>query len=450
MENYIPSKRPVKSPLSLNEKTIVLNVFEALRIQNSTSSVESVVQSCSQMTGIGKTTIYKLMKDKKQGNITPSKPKSGRRKLEVDELTKQGIRRKAHLLYLNKEIPTLDKLLTKIKEDPEMQHIKRDKLWKILKELNFHWEKLNRKSILIERDEIVKWRRQYLRSIRQARESGQNIFYLDETWLNEGHTVQKMWYDKNIETPRQAFLEGLSTGLRPPTGKGKRLIITHIGSENGFVPGGLLAFQSKKTGDYHEDMNADVFEEWFEQVLDLIPTGSLIVMDNASYHSRLLEKLPTTSWRKDDIKQWLTSKNIPFDDDMVKKELLIITSEHKKRYVKYAVDEMAKLRGISVLRLPPYHCELNPIELVWAQVKGEVARKNTSYKLQDVEKHMRKAMENVTSDNWKNCVKHTMKEEEKMWKLDSIIENTIEPIIISTATDTSSDESSDDCQLNFV
>ncbi|KAJ8911297.1 hypothetical protein NQ315_003288 [Exocentrus adspersus] len=47
-------------------------------------------------------------------------------------------------------------------------------------------------------------------------------------------------------------------------------------------------------------------------------------------------------------------------------------------------DEMAASRQITVLRLPPYHCELNPIELVWAQVKGDVARNNTSFKLSDV------------------------------------------------------------------
>ena len=36
---------------------------------------------------------------------------------------------------------------------------------------------------------------------------------------------------------------------------------------------------------------------------------------------------------------------------------------------KYTVDEMVKAAGHEVLRLPPYHCELNPIELAWSQVK---------------------------------------------------------------------------------
>jgi transposase len=34
-----------------------------------------------------------------------------------------------------------------------------------------------------------------------------------------------------------------------------------------------------------------------------------------------------------------------------------------------------------LLRLPPYHPDLNPIELIWASVKEYVARKNVSFRL---------------------------------------------------------------------
>ena len=37
-------------------------------------------------------------------------------------------------------------------------------------------------------------------------------------------------------------------------------------------------------------------------------------------------------------------------------------------------------KKITILRLPPYHPELNAIEFAWAKFKGEVARKNGSYK----------------------------------------------------------------------
>jgi predicted O-methyltransferase YrrM len=70
-------------------------------------------------------------------------------------------------------------------------------------------------------------------------------------------------------------------------------------------------------------MDSKRFEKWFQdQLLPNIRPGSVIVMDNAAYHSRKSELLPTTAWRKEDIKQWLLAKNMPFPDDSLKCELL--------------------------------------------------------------------------------------------------------------------------------
>ncbi|XP_057657899.1 uncharacterized protein LOC130894889 [Diorhabda carinulata] len=151
-------------------------------------------------------------------------------------------------------------------------------------------EKQRETSYLKYSEEIMCWRKSYLWTIKKLQEEGKSIFYLDETWVNEGHT-----------------------GLRAPSGKGRRLIVTHIGSDRGFV---MVAYcyLNEKSGDYHEDMNADVFEEHIIQLLDLIPAGSVIVLDNASYHSRQVENLSTTSWRKQDIINWLIQKNITFNN----------------------------------------------------------------------------------------------------------------------------------------
>ena len=60
----------------------------------------------------------------------------------------------------------------------------------------------------------------------------------------------------------------------------------------GFISNGLLVFQSKKTGDYNEKMNSARFEKWFsEQLLPIIVPNSVIIMDNASYHSVKAEKV---------------------------------------------------------------------------------------------------------------------------------------------------------------
>lgn len=75
---------------------------------------------------------------------------------------------------------------------------------------------------------------------------------------------------------RDALLGGLSTGAPNPTGKGKRLIVVHIRSEEGFVDGGLLTFESKKgSDDYHEEMNGDVFFEWLKGVIPLLKKTQL-------------------------------------------------------------------------------------------------------------------------------------------------------------------------------
>lgn len=146
-------------------------------------------------------------------------------------------------------------------------------------------------------------------------------------------------------------------------------------------------------------MNAETFEKWFASILPRVEPGSVIVMNNAPYHSRRLEQQPTTAWRKGQIIDWLRRKGIDHNDHMLKIELLNIARQHKSEHVKHVVDEMARQYNVEVLRLPPYHCELNPIELIWAQVKGEVSRRNTTFKLSEVRTLFDEAIRNVSAHN---------------------------------------------------
>lgn len=75
-------------------------------------------------------------------------------------------------------------------------------------------------------------------------------------------------------------------------------------------------------------MNRENFLKWFEyQLLQKLQNPSLIVLDNAPYHSMLMNKSPTNTWTKGAIQDWLTNQNIPFPKTMFKTELLHIVSQ---------------------------------------------------------------------------------------------------------------------------
>ena len=263
-----------------------------------------------------------------------------------------------HDFYREKKYPTLDSLLLAVKEKGLFGG-ECATLWRILCKMGFKHKKVNDKRYIYEQPSIIYQRHAYLRRMRVNRRERRPIVYLDETWANARDGKEKMWVE---DDPRVSG--GTKGGIRKPSGKGSRLIILHAGGESGWVDGAALVFQSKKaTGDYHDKMTAQHFEEWFHDALmPNIQPNSLIVMDNAPYHSRRLEPVPTMSSRKQVMQDWLTSHRICFPECALKQELynLIRSSNFKP---KYAVDEMARAAGHEVVRLPPYHCELNPIEL---------------------------------------------------------------------------------------
>ncbi|XP_040072865.1 uncharacterized protein LOC120844916 [Ixodes scapularis] len=153
-------------------------------------------------------------------------------------------------------------------------------------------------------------------------------------------------------------------------------------------------------------------------LLDHIKPNSVIVIDNAPYHSRKAEAVPTTATKKGEIQQWLCSKNLDWTATIKKEGFLSIVATVKNRYTKYKVDVMATDAKHTVLRLPPYHCELNSIELIWARVKQEVASKNITFKPNDAERLLREAVDNATAAYWHECVEHVKTMEAKFGECD--------------------------------
>ena len=108
-----------------------------------------------------------------------------------------------------------------------------------------------------------------------------------------------------------------------------------------------------------------------EQLIPALPEKSLVILDNASYHSLQKEgSKPTTSnSKKSEMKGWLNKNCINFNEKHKKPELHELVKMKKGPPV-YKIDEILKSKGHEVLRLPPYHCEFNPIELIWKEFES--------------------------------------------------------------------------------
>lgn len=186
-----------------------------------------------------------------------------------------------------------------------------------------------------------------------------------------------------------------------------RFIILHAGGQDGFIDGSSLIFKSKtNSGDYHGEMNSENFENWLRNVLlPKLAEPSIIILDNASYHSRLLEKWPVMSWKKDDMQRWLKAKAIPFDPASTKASLWKSILQVPKTKKSFVVDNAIMEAGHQVLRLPPYHCQFNAIDMVWSQAKRYYDQLILNEK--DVLGTWQKALDNVSKDQWAHYVKHT-------------------------------------------
>ncbi|XP_060843069.1 uncharacterized protein LOC132923230 [Rhopalosiphum padi] len=357
---------------------------------------------------------------------------------ELDDFDNEVVRRVVHSFYDKGEFPTTAKILVELREKLNYRGSK-SSVKIILKQLNFKYKKCNDgRKFLMERSDIVAVRVKFLRKMNEFRRNGDTrpVVYLDETWVNQNHIRGRIWQnEENTE------------GLKVPAGKGSRLIICHAGSPSfGFIKESKLIFRcnSGNNKDYHSQMNATIFENWFSQMLLNLEQPSIIVMDNASYHSSLIENYPKSNSRKADVQQWLRDKNIDFSAVETLDELREKVKLSMPREKKYKLDELTYQIGHEVVRLPPYHCQYNPIELIWAQVKGRVAEKNSTFKIADVETIVHEEIDAVTPEDWAKCGEHCVKIQEEDFAKAGLRDEILEPIILTIYPDESSSSEDED------
>nr|XP_042912462.1 uncharacterized protein LOC122272631 [Parasteatoda tepidariorum] len=391
-------------------------------------------------TGVSLRTIKRIKKEDISNGLLSS-PGKHRKRPEyrnaiLDNFDLCVLRNIVNEFYADKKIPSLSRLLPEVKKRINFPW-ERGTLWKYLHIAGFQYKRCkNQRHILMERSNIVSWRFRFLREIRKFREEKRKIIYLDETWLDSNLYFNKCWTDEKV-------------GIIIKDSAGYRLIVVHAGSESGFIPNAGLIFRAgSASGDYHGQMNFENFEKWIiERLLPNIPPNSVIVMDNAAYHTKVLNPVPTKSSTKDKMCVWLEKKQIIHNKKMRKVELFELITANAPTEKQYCIDELLKEQGHDVLRLPPYHCDLNPIELIWADIKRYVRERNVAadMSLQRLQNLASEAIQDIGNERWKKHCTHIENIEKKYWKTDGIVEEVVENISFSidSDSDTESDFSRD-------
>jgi transposase len=284
----------------------------------------------------------------------------------------------------------------------------------------------------------------YLQEIENGNPNDYVFVFEDESYVHNTHAAE------------YSYVREGENNIGRKSSKGKRLVILHAitpegplceADENGKPVDDLkwrgdtphpttrtdgkftcetLWIAQSSSGDYHDNMNSEMFMKWVEE--KLIPTFErlfpgkklILICDNAAYHhkriigslgnlskKKLLEMmveyeveyidLPLTENRfeyanddSDEIEDRGDCLRIPFDPEQQKqtagqsKPLVANTQELKVAFVSYLKENRPDLleckvekalndRGYKVLWLPPYCPDLNPIEMFWAAGKNHTA-----------------------------------------------------------------------------
>ncbi|KAH6928324.1 hypothetical protein HPB50_014276 [Hyalomma asiaticum] len=362
--------------LNSDSRNMILHCYTLVSSTLRSGSVEDTSKFVADMLGVSVRTVFRVREEVKASHFLGGKLTTPSRKRPRNAEKRRRRAKFDSFHVVRTEIPTVEEITTEFSERIELQSLRRCTVRRLLAEIGFKHEKRSRNSLLIDRADITDWRDRYLRG----------------TWVTTGRTRSIVWTDTMVQKRGRLFARanGLTTGLKQPSGKGQRLIVTHIGSEDGFVDGCL------------EPARREIADDGLEEGRD---TG---VAHKQKHHLR-------------------------GEDD---KEAAALA------------DNTAVRAGCIVLRLPPYHCEFNPIELVWAKVINGIAADNRDFKLSMVDAILREKTKQVTAEDWRMSIQHVMDLEAK-FRLDTSGSKHIQPIIIQLDVD-DTEESDSDCELSGI
>lgn len=268
-----------------------------------------------------------------------------------------------------------------------------------------------KESIMVKRDEYV------LRMSEEYEKKERRIVYMDESYIHQNYCrYDDSLYDPNDEQDlitipnykgrRYCFIAAIvdadytiSEELRNSHQQAHLMLDTLDIFEGG----------KKQTKDYHGMFNHEYFVQWMEKLIQALKVrninNAIIVMDNAKYHKKLPDTTPRKNSTKENLILACQQYGIEFRAGDTKFLLWNRLQEYIQTNVQPVIVKLAKDAGHEVMFSPPHYSDLQPIETVWAIVKGIVGRQysvTTTFK--DVLIRLQDSFNNLQSHSVQGCI----------------------------------------------
>lgn len=231
---------------------------------------------------------------------------------QLDIFAIGAIRRHVHRMFASKQTFTTRTLTEDIKRAEIIpMETSETAVWRLLHSMGFRYKTTQRKMYVTKESlDIVFWRINTLRMLKEHREAGRRVVYVDETWFTTRMHPSREWVDTSQPATSGTY------NCQVPPGEGERFVVVGAGTVTGFINGSFLCFPAKnKSGDYHGKMNGTLFIRWLtSHLLPALPEPSVLVIDNAPYHNQLTEgsRCPTSATIKAEVVKWLEYRNVPY------------------------------------------------------------------------------------------------------------------------------------------
>jgi transposase len=294
---------------------------------------------------------------------------------------------------------------------------------------------------------------EYSELLSLERKKSHVLVWMDESYIHAGYCSHFSWFHRTDDV--------VPNRVRGSE-KGKRLIIMHALTRDGMlekldanpsdsleetcpsaaIVTSKLSAEGFEPEDYHDTLNGDRFIAWMKN--RLIPAFEskygrkkmILILDNASYHHARGEDWVTANkMNKLELANFLRRvgvSSIKLEDGRVvpaskftadyKKDGSggVKATDLKKVVADYIrshpainttlVQQIMKPHGYRLVYTPPYESWLQPIELVWARVKHQVAKQSHSdRKWQETAEQTREALSGLSKELCASLITHTEK-----------------------------------------